>query len=121
MFLELTNFPYDRTKLQAVGFYIVYLIVSVVVSDMLGGVVALFSGNADNIIFSRYVARFIEAGISVLLGVTILTQKNLLVTMRQYGLLGLSFILAIGFGGLLSLIPVAYFTTHKALKPSPKS
>lgn len=118
MFLELTNFAYDRTKLQAVGFYIVYLVVSVVVSDMLGGVVALFSGNADNIIFSRYVARFIEAGISVWLGVTILTRKNLLLTSRKYGLLGLSFILAIGFGGLLSLIPAAYFTTRKVLSSS---
>lgn len=111
MFMDLMNFGLKRTVTQAVGFYLAYLILTVVTAGLGGGVVSLFAGKADNIEFGVTIGIGIAILMSVGLGYQVLNKKHLTGNIQLLLLAGLSGILAYVGGGLLGLIPVAYFTT----------
>jgi len=118
MFNKLTDFSYRRNWKEAVGFYIAYLLLMILVGSLLGGIIgslflpaaADFSGGFD---FGVRVGTVVAVLISLLLSFAILAKKHLL---NNFGLILLAIvagILAFFGGGLLGLIPIAYLTTRE--------
>ena len=119
MFRRLTDFSYQRTLVQAIGFYLVYLIVGIVVAAMLGALSGPLTGNAG-----------FEGGLLIgtifaivacpVLSFAILYKKGLL---RHVGfvLVALLSVPGAAAGGLLlGLIIVAFLTTRRAVQsPEP--
>jgi hypothetical protein len=113
MFDGLSNFGLKRTPLQAVGFYIAYLVVTIVVAGMFGGVVSLFSGQIDSLDFNAQAGKYFEAGICAVLGFIVLKKKNRRGDYVSYSLVLLSVILAAIAGGVSGLVLIAYLTTKQ--------
>ena len=109
MFDDLFSFNKERLPLQALGFYIVFLIIGAV----LGGVVGLIFGkDFESALFAGQVFAPIY---SLILGYLALSQKDQLSSVYAALLLVIA-ILAIFSGALGGLIPVAYLSTIKNLK-----
>jgi amino acid permease len=111
MFKKLTDFKYQRSSKEAVGFYIAYLIVSMLGGALLGGILgAMFPDNP----FQAGVrgGTIVAVFICILLSWLIIKEKrqtefsNLLLVL-------LSGVLALLVGGLFGLIIPAYLTTKK--------
>jgi hypothetical protein len=115
MFKHLTDFGYKRNNKEALGFYLVYLVLFV----LIGAVVAAIIGIATNTIPQNFNDTFTkgeEAGAiivglgSAALSITILSAKN----ESRYGFVLLALIggvLCLFGGGLFGFIIPAYFTT----------
>ena len=115
MFRRLTDFGFQRTPLQAVGFYLTYIVMGLLVSAGLGAIVAAGSG-----------ANGFDAGFQVGLQVgpvfaILLTTALAFVVLRAKGLLGHAGYLLVGLLGvggavlaglLLGLVFVAFLTTR---------
>lgn len=112
MFMKLTELGFKRTPTQAVGFYIVYLILIVVLAGLSGGVVSLVAGKADDIEFGAAVGLLIAVAMCLGLGYQVLTKRRLTGQMLYILLVLLGGVLAYVGGGILGLIPVAYLTTR---------
>lgn len=110
MFAHLTNFAYKRTALQAVGFYIAYFLLLLLIAGATGGFLALATGNVDQDLSIR-IGVMISVIACAILSVRIAQKKQML---HHFPAL-LSIILAIigaMFGGaLVGLVFVAYLTT----------
>lgn len=110
LFKNLTDFSYKRTGKQALGFYLAYFVLIVIVGALIGGLASLSIGDASINLGVRYgniLAILVTVGLSFL----ILNKKNLLDHFGYILLALLSGLLAFLGGALLGLIPVAYFTT----------
>lgn len=118
VFNQLTNFGYIRSWKEAVGFYIAYLVLTMLISALISGVAGnlLLPATAD---FSEgfnlglRIGPFVAAVVTLVLSFLILSKKRL---MSNFGLILLAIVTGIlGFwgGGLLGLIPTAYLTTRK--------
>lgn len=111
MFKKLTDFSYKRNTLEALGFYIAYLIILTVSAFIIGAVLGTATGNEDNFAFGAKIG-VIFAIIAILCLSFVVLSKKKLTNNFSYLLLGLlSGVLAYFGGGLLGLIPVAYLTT----------
>lgn len=113
MFKHLTDFGYKRNVQEAIGFYIVYLILIVLAGGIVGTITGLVvdASNAYNISFSLGVLTAIL--ITLTLSFFIITKKKKTSNYVFIGLALLAGVLAYFGGGLLGLIPVAYLTTKK--------
>lgn len=110
MFKKLTDFSYKRTRKQAVGFYLGYLILIIIVGALVGGMVGLAFGD-ESFELGLRVGNFIAVLIVLGVSFAILNKKKL---MNNFGLILLA--LASGLfaylgGGLLGLLPAAYLST----------
>ena len=118
MFAHLTNFAYKRTTLQAVGFYIAYFLLLLLIAGATGGFLALATGRVDQELSIR-IGVMISTIACAILSAAISYEKRIL---RDFPAL-LSIILAIigaMFGGaLVGLVFVAYLTT-KPMQPMQK-
>jgi len=113
MFKNLTNFVYKRNVKEAIGFYIAYLVLVILVAMVLGGIFELVTGD-ESFEFGLRIGNVVAIIASVGLFFLILKKKNL---MGRFGyiILGLiSGLLAFYGGGLLGLIPVAFLTTRES-------
>lgn len=110
MFKNLTDFSYKRSKKEAVGFYLGYLVVIVLVAGLLGGVIGLAFGDKGveaGLRFGNIIAIVVSLGLSF----AILSKKKL---MSNFGLILVALasgVFAFFGGGLLGLIPAAYLST----------
>ena len=117
MFRRLTDFGYQRTLVEALGFYLVYLILGIVVAAMLGALSGPLTGNSG-----------FEGGLLVgtifaivacpVLSFAILYKKGLL---RHVGFLLVALLSVAGAaagGLLLGLIFVAFLSTRHAVQSS---
>jgi len=102
MFKDLTKFGTHRTTNQAIGFYIAYLIATMLVAMIAAGLFGAGASNSDA--FATGVR--IGSAVAILVSVGGGEFKNILIGL-------LAGILAYFGGGLLGLIPVAYLTTVK--------
>ena len=110
MFYNLTDLPYRRTPLQALGFYIAYFSIGLIVIVVLGYVLALI-GIIESYDDGFAVGNIGAILISTLLAYFVAKSKYLLGSFLIIFLIILSGLLAIIGGLLLGLIPVAYITT----------
>lgn len=113
MFKNLTNFAYQRTPKEAVGFYIAFLVLIMLIAAIMGGVLALvmpnFSFNSG-VRIGTICALISSLGLSFV----ILKEKKSLGNFSLILLALLSGLLSLLAGGLGGLIPVAYLTTRPA-------
>jgi hypothetical protein len=113
IFNNLTDLGYQRSTKEAIGFYIAYLFLIIIIGLLLVfGLSAIVQNNTYNfgLVIGNIVAIVISLGVSLL----ILKEKRLLGNFGFVLLALLSGLLAIFLGGLGGLIPAAYLTT----KPS---
>ena len=109
MFENLTNFKSVRSLSNAIGFYLAYLFIGLLLGAIAGGVAGFFSdinGSmiAGNIIAIPYV---------ITIGLIVTNSKNL--GFSYYALSIAAGILALFGGALLGLIPSAYISTMQII------
>lgn len=111
MFNKLFDFSYVRTSIQAIGFYIAYFLIIVVLAMVIGGIYGALSTSSENsfnigIKIGAYVAiiNVIILSFLILNSKKLFTPLNLILALVSVGL-------AYFGGALLGLIIVAYFTT----------
>lgn len=110
MFNDLTNLSYTRKKWQIVGFYVAYLMLLMMVSMFAANVVGMVLGRTEDIDLAYKLGIFVSVAYCVFLSGLIAHSKNVLESNTSYALIFLSGILAALGGGILGLIPAAYFT-----------
>ena len=111
MFSALTDFSVKRSTKQAIGFYIAYLGLIILVGGLVGGLIGSVTGSGDfdtGLTIGTYAAVIFSVAISF----AVTYKKQLLGNFLYLILVILSGILALGGGGLLGLIPAAYLTTR---------
>lgn len=112
MFNRLTDFGYQRSAKEAIGFYIAYLLLTAIVGALLGSVGgSVVPANESVPAVALQVGTIGAAIIAVVLACLILKQKNLLYLSPLLLIVLLAAVGAFIGGGLLGLIPVAYLTT----------
>ena len=111
MFKNLMDLKIQRTGKQAVGFYIAYLFLIMIVGGLLTGLYALVTGESGfeaGVKVGQIVAVVFVLGISS----TIALQKKIL-SFATVLLILLSGLLALFLGGIAGLIPAAYLSTKR--------
>jgi hypothetical protein len=119
MFKSLTDFSYQRSPLQAVGFYIIYLVLTILAGAIAGMLFGLSTTNleVDN---GQKVGMITAILVVLCLSFLILQAKKLLNNYFYVGLAALSAVVAFLGGGLLGLIITAYLTTLSGPKKKSK-
>lgn len=113
MFDKLSDYKYRRTTSQAIGFYVAYLILIVIVGALAGAVVGPMVSSVDPYNSGVRVGVVTAIVISTLLSYSVASQKRLTKNTKFLLLVLSSGVLAFLGGGLLGLIPTAYLTTVK--------
>lgn len=111
MFGNLTNFEHKRNIKEALGFYIAYLILNIVVGAVLGVLfghgTSFNAGYSSGLVVGEYAAIVIQIVVGLLVLIKRKRYKNIF-----YIILFLLAIFLTKFGGaLVGLIPLAYLTT----------
>ena len=114
MFKNLTSFGYQRSTIEAVGFYLTYLLLLMIAAGGLVSMLGVAMGQSDNLNFGFTVGNMLAviacSGISFL----ILKEKKLL---SNYGFILLALlagVIAFFIGAIGGLIPAAFLTTRAA-------
>ncbi len=119
MFKDLMVLEKQRTGKEAFGFYLAYLLLSVVVFGVVGGFIGALGAPSDfgeGFEQGRAIGGYLPYPFSLVLSALVLFRKGHL---KSFGfvLIGLcSGVLASG-GTILGLVPVAYLTTIKPKGP----
>ena len=120
MFRQLMNFSHQRTALQAVGWYLVFLLMGILFGAIAGGILAIgvASFTDDGALQLRYLA-FIIGKITIIpyhvvLAVALLWRRSKAVLNIFLALLAV--LLSAFFGALAGLIPLAVLTTRPIQK-----
>jgi hypothetical protein len=113
MFRNLTDFKYKRSIWEAVGFYLAYFLLAMVVSVMISGILGPFS-NSKPSEFGTAIGISIGAISSFLLSILIIREKKLWKNFLYLLLAFATGILSLYGGGLLGLIFPSYLSTIKA-------
>jgi hypothetical protein len=118
MFVNLTDFGFRRTRKQAIGFYIVYLVVSMVLSSVVSYFVLnnqVFYSEEEAFTAGVEVGSRVAIVVVLVLAALVLNGKKLITNPKSIviGFIGVG--LAFVGGGLLGLIPVAYLTTQEKM------
>jgi len=118
MFKKLTEFGYTRTALEAVGFYLAFLGLGVLLGALLGGLGGVFYNNdkytamALGLLAGYFVAVVLSVGVAI----AVIHQKKLWGNFWYILLIPVTGIIALFFGAMGGLIPVAFLTTRQAKK-----
>lgn len=110
MFDNLFDFKAERSKAQALGFYIAYLLFLLLIGALLGGVVGASGGDFQDGLKTGQIAVII---LCPLLSFLIIAKKGAL-SVGNVVLALVSGILAMLGGGVLGLIPAGILTTRRA-------
>ena len=113
MFSNLTAFAMVRTGKQALGFYIVYLVIAIIVGGIAGGLGGLITSAAQEPVDMQVGVKWGAAAAVVyviLIGMIIVMRIKLGIGYVILALVG--GLLALLGGGVLGLIPAALMTTR---------
>ncbi|KKR76758.1 MAG: hypothetical protein UU21_C0004G0025 [Candidatus Levybacteria bacterium GW2011_GWA2_40_8] len=110
MFSKLMDFGYKRTPIQALGFYIAYLVLTVAISILAAGVLGTTLNN-NGFSFGSSIGNIIAVIVVLVVSYMVTSSKGFLKDFKYVLLLALSGLLALFGGALLGLIPTAYLTT----------
>jgi drug/metabolite transporter (DMT)-like permease len=114
MFQHLTDFAYQRTKKQALGFYLAYLALIIAIGGLLGIFIQATSPSQKDMIGTIYSAGSLLAILApFLLALTVAVSKRIYTQVSVILVILLSGVLGSLAGGMLGLIPVAYLTTRE--------
>ena len=106
----MTDFSFKRSRKQALGFYLGYLVLIVLVGAVVGAVFGLISGNG-NLELGLRVGNIMAILLALGLSFAILSKKKLTDNFGLILVALLSGLLAFVGGGILGLIPAAYLST----------
>ena len=119
MFKELHNFSKVRTRKEAFGFYIAYLLLLVLGCGLLGGIVSLMLPAGaiyqDGFEAGGKAGAVLSTMVTCIFASLIVYRKKLF-SLSYFLLVVLSGFLALLGGALLGLIPVTYLTTRPVSK-----
>lgn len=110
MFSNISDFGYKRSALQAAGFYIVYLILTVITAAIAGMFFGAASGSSS-FEMGQKIGMIVAILFVLFLSFLILQSKKLLGNYTYLLIAAGGGILAFFGGGLLGLIVTAYLTT----------
>ena len=114
MFQHLTDFAYQRTKKQALGFYIAYLALIMVIGGMIGIFIQATSpSQKDTGSTIHSVVSLLAILAPILLALTVAVAKRIYTQVFVVFMIILSGVFGSIAGGILGLIPVAYLTTRE--------
>jgi drug/metabolite transporter (DMT)-like permease len=114
MFQHLTDFAYQRTKKQALGFYIAYLALIIAIGGLLGIFIQETSpSQKDTSVTLYYTGSLLAILASLLLAITVAVSKRIYTQVSVILMIILSGVFGSIAGGMLGLIPVAYLTTRE--------
>jgi ABC-type dipeptide/oligopeptide/nickel transport system permease subunit len=113
MFTHLTDLQYQRTAKQALGFYLAYFVLFLLIAGIVGALVALSSTQQQNIVELSTRMGILTAVIAcTALGLLIVYKKHLVGHFPSLLIAVASGVCALFGGALLGLLPVAYLTTR---------
>jgi hypothetical protein len=112
MFSNLLDFARKRTRLQALGFYIAYLILLILFSSVVGAVMAMAYPASNTFEAGLRIGSMIAVLVSLLLATLVVIKKKRSDFLSLL-LVPVSGVLAVLGGGIFGLIPVAYLTTKE--------
>ena len=117
MFRRLTDFGHQRTLVEAIGFYLAYLLLGILLGAVLGAVAGLVTGNVG---FEGGLAigATVAIGICPVMAFIILGAKGLLGHLGYVAVAVLSVVGAALGGLLLGLVFVAFLTTRPSVRRS---
>ncbi len=115
MFKELMNFKYKRTGVQAIGFYIVFFIICVLLGGILSALLQINSTADPKVIYENglRIGSCTAIVYCATLSLTILVVKKLYKSALAIILFLLTFVGAILMGGLLGCIFPAILSTFE--------
>jgi drug/metabolite transporter (DMT)-like permease len=114
MFQHLTDFAYQRTKKQALGFYIAYLALIIAIGGLLGIFIQATSPSQKDMSGTLYYTGSLLAILApFLLALTVAVSKRIYTQVSVILVIILSGVFGSVAGGMLGLIPVAYLTTRE--------
>ena len=108
MFKHLTDFTHKRTPKEAIGFYLAYFLLNLIIGAALG--IVLNQGFSNSSVAGTYGAVLTQ----LILGALILKSRKLFKSFLYIILVILALPLSYIGGGLLGLIPLAYLTTRNS-------
>lgn len=106
MFKNLTNFKYSRTFIEALGFFLAYLLLIMIISGLLGVAYYMLTGEKGG----GKIGHITGIVLSFLMAIIVIKEKNMF-GFSTILLLCLSVGISIIFSGLGGMIIPAYFTT----------
>jgi membrane-bound acyltransferase YfiQ involved in biofilm formation len=109
MYNDLINFEKQRTGKEALGFYIAYLLLTILAIAILSGIVGVILSIGFDL--ASRLGWLVVVIFCPWLSYKIISKKNLKRNILYIGLCISSGIGALWMGGFLGLIPVAYLTT----------
>ena len=119
MFNNLFDMSYKRTGLQALGFYIVYLIMLVFAGGLLTAVIGTIlhpglntfnEGYKVGLALGRYIAPSFIALCVAVISITILIKRNIYTNILAIFLFFISVGICFLFGAIIGLIPLSILT-----------
>ena len=108
MFQEIMNFTYQRTTKQAIGWYLMYLVICVVMGFAVGHIAGMFSSPAGAANVGLMAGQISAIPYHVALGVLLLWHRDKSAT--NVMLVLLSVVLSIALGAFGGLIPLAFLS-----------
>jgi hypothetical protein len=116
MFKNLTDFLYQRTGKEALGFYLAYFLLGIILGGIIGAMTVIFTGATS---FEEAFNTGLRIGAMTstvycfIVSLLLLVQKKLYKNFGYMILVLITGILAALGGALLGLIIPAYFTTRE--------
>jgi hypothetical protein len=110
MFKGLVNFGLERTGKQALGFYLAYLFLSIILGALTGGIYGAITGDQSfegGLRAGQIMAIFYCLGLAI----AVANNKGLFSSFKSILLVVTSGALAVFIGALGGLIPIAYLST----------
>ncbi len=108
MFQEIMNFTYQRTTKQAIGWYLMYLVICVVMGFAVGHIAGMFSSPAGAANVGLMAGQISAIPYHVALGVLLLWHRDK--SASNVMLVLLSVVLSIALGAFGGLIPLAFLS-----------
>lgn len=110
MFKNLANFSLCRTKLEALGFYLAYLFLGILLGALGGSISYIATGTSEA---SAHMGQIIAIVYVAILALTVFQKKRLLNHFGYWVLLVVAVFMSVFGGAMLGLIPIAFLMTRK--------
>lgn len=114
MFQEIMNFAYQRTTKQAIGWYLMYLAICVVMGFAVGHIAGMFSTPAGAVNVGLAAGQISAIPYHVALGVLLLWHRDK--SASNVMLVLLSVMLSIALGGFGGLVPLAFLSRRRIVE-----
>lgn len=119
MFQNLTDFKYQRSAEEAIGFHVAYFLLFVAIAVLFGGIAGVVVGEEAAYEAGQKVGQIIAVIASMGLAITVVMAKHLIDDVVYIALCIAAGLCGFFGGALLGFVVVAYLTTRPPGKISP--